>query len=144
MKDLKKMTPAEVLAHEHFAVMYMLDGECEWLHSAHIEYMDAVTNCDALNADRKRKPYIVVEIDHDALPELPELPDLGVIDDGEEIDELATVDLSGEVVDDGEKDAMLGALRYAYQMLDEGELEPSDILQRLRGYCEASGLVEFA
>ena len=142
MKDLKKMTPAEVLAHEHFAIMYMLDGECEWMHSAHIEYMDAVTNCDALNADRKRKPYVVVEIDHDALPELPELPDM--VDDGEEIDELATVDLSGEVVDDGEKDAMLGALRYAYSMLDEGELEPSDILARLRGYCECANLVEFA
>jgi hypothetical protein len=132
MEEIKKLTPAEVLEHENFAVMYsLIDGKYEWMQSTHCSHDAAMLERDSLNSTRDHNCYVVVEIDHGS-----ECADTDT--------NLATVNLLGEVVEDGEKDAMLGALRYAYQMLDEGELEPSDILQCLRGYCEASGLVEFA
>jgi hypothetical protein len=83
--------------------------------------------CKAMNAKSTTRPYVVVEIDHDA-------------------DTCVSVDADGEIVDSpiGEYDATLEALRYVYEMLDADELPTHSILDRLRGFCEHAGLLEFA
>ena len=84
--------------------------------------------CKSKNNGSLTCPYIVVEIDHDA--------DTYV----------STVDLEGNVVDSptSEYAEALGALRYVYEMLDADELPTNSILDRLRGFCEHAGLLEFA
>jgi hypothetical protein len=137
MKDLKKMTPAEVLENERYAVMayFGLATRPTYVHSIHFDHYDAQRECDALNVIGGSSHYAVVEIDHGSDEDKPNLS--ACVEAAKHAPITASVDTS-----DGEN--ALKVLRYVYTMLNDEELIASEVLDRMRGYCEASGLVEFA
>ena len=135
--------PDVILASDTYAIMHIgvrEDGSkhYDYMMEAYNDLFDAERTCAALNAvDHDR--YRVVTINHN----------VKVIHvwDGAEDEDVSLSDLIDEAMDDersARNDAALKALRYVYQMLNDDDLTSFEILHRLRGYCEASGLVEFA
>ena len=135
--------PDVILAGDTYAIMHIdvrEDGSrhYDYLMETYNDLFDAVRTCAALNA-----------VDHDSYQVVTINKDVKVthVWDGAEDEDVSLSDLIDEVMDDERSkryDATLKALRYVYSMLNDDDLATFDILPRLRGYCEASGLVEFA
>ncbi len=129
--------PDIVLAGDTFAVMHINVAEdgsrhYDYLMETYNNYFDAERTCAALNAV-DHDSYQVVTINHNVKV-------IHVWDGAEDEDGMTLSDIL-----DGSPDSdAFRALRYAYELLNEGELEPREILARLRGYCEHANLVEFA
>lgn len=121
-----KISPNDLINGYNYAI---LDSRVERIAGRLYETYEAAEDvCKGFNHLASGCPYVVVEIDHDA-------------------DTCVSVDADGEIVDGttiGEYDATLEALRYVYEMLDADELPTHSILDRLRGFCEHAGLLEFA
>ena len=135
--------PDVILAGDTYAIMHIdvrEDGSkhYDYMMEAYNDLRDAEHTCAALNAvDNGR--YQVVTINKDVK--------VTHVWDGAEDEDVSLSDLINKVMDDERSkryDATLKALRYVYSMLNDDDLATFDILPRLRGYCEASGLVEFA
>jgi hypothetical protein len=134
--------PDVILAGDTYAIMHIdvrEDGSkhYDYMMEAYNDLRDAEHTCAALNAvDNGR--YQVVTINKD----------VKVIHvwDGTNDDVVLREMLDAAMDDERSErnDAALKALRYVYSMLNDDDLATFDILPRLRGYCEASGLVEFA
>jgi hypothetical protein len=120
-----KISPSDLLNEYNYAI---LDSRRIRVTGRLYETFEAADSvCRSFNTNTTTCPFVVVEIDHDA-------------------DTCVSVDADGEIVDSptSEYDATLEALRYVYEMLDANELPTHSILDRLRGFCEHAGLLEFA
>ena len=135
--------PDVILAGDTYAIMHIdvrEDGSkhYDYMMEAYNDLRDAERTCAALNAV-DHGSYQVVTINHNVK--------VTHVWDGAEDEDVSLSDLIDEAMDDERlerNDTELKALRYVYQMLNADDLTSFDILHRLRGYCEASGLVEFA
>ena len=135
--------PDVILAGDTYAIMHIdvrEDGSkhYDYMMEAYNDLRDAEHTCAALNAV-DHGSYQVVTINHNVK--------VTHVWDGAEDEDVSLSDLINKVMDDERSkryDATLKALRYVYSMLNDDDLTSFEILHRLRGYCEASGLVEFA
>jgi len=122
-----RISPSDLLNEYNYAILDSRRNRITGRLYETFEVADSV--CRSFNTNTATCPFVVVEIDHD-------------------MDTCVSVDADGEIVDGttaiGEYDATLGALRYVYEMLDADELPTHSILDRLRGFCEHAGLLEFA
>ena len=139
--------PDVILAGDTYAIMHIdvrEDGSkhYDYLMETYNDLRDAERTCAALNAV-DHGSYQVVTINHNVRV----IHSFDTYRDEPKDEDVNLSDLIDEVMDEERSeryDATIKALRYVYSMLDDADLTSFDILHRLRGYCEASGLVEFA
>ena len=134
--------PDVILAGDTYAIMHIdvrEDGSkhYDYLMETYNDLFDAERTCTALNAV-DHDSYQVVTINHNVK--------VTHVWDGTN-DDVVLREMLDAAMDDERlerNDTALKALRYVYSMLNDDDLTSFEILHRLRGYCEASGLVEFA